>query len=67
MFGQSKEFKNWRRTRRNVLTIGGVLAGAALSRINRASALGVWREDWLRHRNDHGPSCFLRNTRILTA
>jgi hypothetical protein len=38
MSGQSMQSTNWRRTRRNVLAFGGVLAGAALSRISRALA-----------------------------
>jgi Hint domain len=51
----------WRRTRRNVLGIGGILAGASFSRLGIKSA----------HAHDHDrerwrPSCFMRGTSILT-
>jgi hypothetical protein len=70
MSEQSSGLKNWRRTRRNVLGMGGVLAGATLSCISQASALGWrgWRDNHHHHHHDHqnGPSCYLKGTHILT-
>jgi len=57
MSGQSKVSTNWHRTRRNVLALGGVMAGATLSCMNRALA---------DEPEDEGPSCYLRQTHILT-
>jgi hypothetical protein len=57
MSGQSKESTNWRRTRRHVLALGGVMVGATLSCIGRALA---------DEPEDEGPSCYLRQTHILT-
>jgi hypothetical protein len=67
MSDQSNALKNWRRTRRNVLAMGGVAAGAMLSCISQASAWG-WR-GWRHHHHhdhDHGPPCYLKGTHILT-
>lgn len=50
---------NWRRTRRNILAVGGILSGALFARVKSAKA-----HDW-----DYDPGrhhCFLRGTRILT-
>jgi Hint domain len=65
MSDHSNGLKNWRRTRRNVLAMGGVLAGATLSCISRASAAG-WRGWHHHHHHPHGPSCYLKGTHILT-
>jgi Hint domain len=64
MSDQSNGLKNWRRTRRNVLAMGGVAAGAMLSCISQASAWG-WR-GWRHRHHHHGPPCYLKGTHILT-
>lgn len=62
MSDQNNGLKNWRRTRRNILAMGGVAAGAMLSCVSRASALGWpgWRD------GGGGPACYLKGTHILT-
>jgi hypothetical protein len=54
----------WSRSRRNVLRIGGILAGASFSRLGIKSAHAHDHD-----RDDHDrsrPSCFIRGTSILT-
>ena len=60
---ESSSLGNWRRTRRNVLAAGGLLAGVVLSQLgaNKANAGNG-------HGNGGGGggACFLRGTRLLT-
>jgi Hint domain len=59
MSEQINTLASWQRTRRSVLAMGGVLAGATLSCIKRAAAAGKG------HEND-GAACYLAGTHILT-
>jgi hypothetical protein len=57
---ESSGLGNWRRTRRNVLSAGGLLAGAVLSQ------LGASKANAGKGKGDGGGACFLRGTRLLT-
>jgi hypothetical protein len=56
MSRQSNDTAGWKRTRRNVLGIAGILASATFSRLGIKSA----------HASPVSVGCFLRGTRILT-
>lgn len=49
------ELANWKRTRRNVLAIGGIFAGTAFSRLGNKKAAAIVP-----------PGCYLKGTRLLT-
>jgi hypothetical protein len=64
----SSELGNWRRTRRNVLAAGGLLAGAVLSQASKANAGNGNGNNGNGNGNggSAGHACFLRGTRLLT-
>ena len=56
---ENSSLGSWRRTRRNVLAAGGLLAGAALSQLGASKANAG-------KGNGGSGACFLRGTRLLT-
>jgi len=62
---ESSSLGSWRRTRRNVLAAGGLLAGAVLSQLG-ASKANAGNGNGNGNGGSHGHACFLRGTRLLT-
>ena len=63
---ESSSLGSWRRTRRNALAAGGLLAGAMLSQLG-ASKANAGHGNGNGHGNGRGGgACFLRGTRLLT-
>jgi len=60
------DLSNWRRTRRNILAIGGILSGAIFTKVKSAKADNDWDWDPFHHHHRHHDHCFLRGTRVLT-
>jgi hypothetical protein len=66
---ESSGLGNWRRTRRNVLSAGGLLAGAVLSQLGASKANagnGKGNNGNGKGNGGGGGACFLRGTRLLT-
>jgi hypothetical protein len=66
---ESSGLGNWRRTRRNVLAAGGLLAGAVLSQLGASKANagnGKGNNGNGKGNGGGGGACFLRGTRLLT-
>ena len=67
---ESSSLGNWRRTRRNVLAAGGLVAGAVLSQLGASKANAGNGKGNSGNGNGNGGSrdgaCFLRGTRLLT-
>jgi hypothetical protein len=63
---ESSSLGSWRRTRRNVLAAGGLLAGAVLSQLGASKANAVPGNGKGNGNRGGGGPCFLRGTRLLT-
>jgi hypothetical protein len=63
---ESSSLGNWRRTRRNVLASGGLLAGAGLSQLGIRKAKAGGRDGRPPGAGGGGHACFLRGTRLMT-
>jgi len=63
---ETENFGGLRRTRRNLLAAGGLLAGAALSQLGNRRANAQGAAPPAAPPKQQGNACFLRGTRLLT-